>query len=104
MATGVSANVELFERAREEGAELIVVHHGLFWGSGPATPIDAAQKRRLKLLFEADMSLAAYHLPLDAHPEMGNNALLARALGAQEMEPFARHRGRPDRLHGALRR
>src|ERR1700730_18373201 len=81
LATGVSAHMELFERAREENAELILTHHGIFWGTGPAAPIDAAQKRRLKLLFDANMSLAAYHLPLDAHPEMGNNALLASALG-----------------------
>ncbi|HTA15582.1 MAG TPA: Nif3-like dinuclear metal center hexameric protein, partial [Solirubrobacteraceae bacterium] len=64
------------------------------WGSGPA-PIDAPMKRRLKLLFDAEMSLAAYHLPLDAHPEMGNNALIARALGAEALEPFAAHEVEP---------
>jgi len=98
VVTGVSATLELFERAHAEGAELILAHHGIFWGSGgsnPPTPIDHALKRRLKLLFDADMSLAAYHLPLDAHPELGNNALLGRALGAQALEPFALHRGRP---------
>ncbi len=98
VATGVSAHLELFEGAREEQAELILAHHGIFWGSssGPPNPIDPALKRRLKLLFDADMSLAAYHLPLDAHPEVGNNALLARALGAdKQLEPFAPHRGRP---------
>jgi dinuclear metal center YbgI/SA1388 family protein len=52
-------------------------------------------KRRLKLLFDANMSLASYHLPLDAHPEIGNNALLASALGAEDKTPFAEHRGRP---------
>ncbi len=93
LATGVSANLELFERAHEEGAELILVHHGLFWASSTPAPIDAPLKRRLKLLFDADMSLAAYHLPLDAHLEVGNNALLARALGADSLEPFALHRG-----------
>jgi dinuclear metal center YbgI/SA1388 family protein len=95
VVTGVSAHMELFERAREENAELILAHHGIFWGAGPPAPIDRAQKRRLKVLFDANMSLAAYHLPLDAHPEMGNNALLARALGAEELQPFALHRGRP---------
>jgi dinuclear metal center YbgI/SA1388 family protein len=94
VATGVSASVELFERAIDEHAELIVVHHGLFWGSGPAA-IDARMKRRLKLLFDADVSMAAYHLPLDAHPEVGNNALIARALGADTLEPFALHEGEP---------
>ena len=94
VATGVSAQLELFERARAEGAELVVTHHGLFWGSGPG-PIDAALARRLRVLFAADISLAAYHLPLDAHPEVGNNALLACALQAEPLAPFAPHRGTP---------
>ena len=50
---------------------------------------------RLELLFDADMSLAAYHLPLDAHPELGNNALLCEALGLERAEPFGEHRGHP---------
>jgi dinuclear metal center YbgI/SA1388 family protein len=94
VASGVSANLELFELAAAEGAQLLLVHHGLFWGSGPG-PIDAALKRRLKLLFDADIALAAYHLPLDAHLQFGNNALLARAIGAESLEPFALHRGQP---------
>ncbi len=92
VATGVSASAELFERAAAAHADLLVVHHGLFWGSAP-TAIDARMKRRLKLLFDADISLAAYHLPLDAHPELGNNALIGRALGASVLEPFAFHEG-----------
>ena len=94
IATGVSAHAELFELAAAERAELLVVHHGLFWGSGPG-PIDAVLKRRLQILFDADIGLAAYHLPLDAHPEVGNNALLARALGADELDAFALHEGQP---------
>jgi dinuclear metal center YbgI/SA1388 family protein len=94
VASGVSAHLELFERARAEGAELVLVHHGLFWGSGPG-PIDGALARRLRVLFEADISLLAYHLPLDAHPLVGNNALLARALGAERLVPFAAHAGEP---------
>jgi dinuclear metal center YbgI/SA1388 family protein len=94
IATGVSAHAELFELAAGEGADLLLVHHGLFWGSGPG-PIDRLLKHRLEILFAADIALAAYHLPLDAHPEVGNNALLARAIGAEEMEPFARHQGEP---------
>ncbi len=95
IATGVSANLELFELARAEGAELILAHHGLFWGSSAPGPIDVALKRRLEVLFDANMSLLAYHLPLDAHLEVGNNALLARALGAEKLEPFALHAGQP---------
>ncbi len=94
IATGVSASAELFERAIAAQADLLIVHHGIFWGSRPAA-IDAPMKRRLKLLFDADVSLAAYHLPLDAHPELGNNALIARALGADTLEPFAPHEGEP---------
>ncbi|MFI5143850.1 MAG: Nif3-like dinuclear metal center hexameric protein, partial [Thermoanaerobaculales bacterium] len=94
VATGVSAHAELFELAAAEGADLLVVHHGLFWGAS-AGAIDRALKRRLQILFDADIGLAAYHLPLDAHPEMGNNALLARALGATGLEPFALHHGEP---------
>jgi dinuclear metal center YbgI/SA1388 family protein len=94
VATGVSAHAELFELAAAERAELLIVHHGLFWGSAPG-PIDATLKRRLQILFDADIALAAYHLPLDAHPEVGNNALLAHALCAEQLEPFALHEGEP---------
>ena len=88
VVTGVSAGSELFERAIDAGAELVLVHHGLLW-KGPPRPLDRAAKRRLKLLFDADIALAAYHLPLDAHLEHGNNALLADAIGATTVEPFA---------------
>ncbi|MHB1807865.1 MAG: Nif3-like dinuclear metal center hexameric protein [Solirubrobacteraceae bacterium] len=94
IVTGVSAHLELFERALEQDADLILVHHGLFWGSGQGA-IDIATKRRLKLLFDADVALAAYHLPLDAHGELGNNALIARGLGAERLTPFAPHKGQP---------
>jgi dinuclear metal center YbgI/SA1388 family protein len=94
VATGVSANVELFEFAAAERAELLIVHHGLFWGPSPG-PVDALLKRRLQTLLDANIALAAYHLPLDAHPQLGNNALLAHALGAESVEPFALHHGEP---------
>ena len=93
IVTGVSANAELFARAADSRAGLLLVHHGLFWGPG-VRALDALLKTRLQALFAADMALAAYHLPLDAHPEIGNNALLARRLGAGgALTPFARHRG-----------
>jgi dinuclear metal center YbgI/SA1388 family protein len=94
VVTGVSAHRELFERAVEAGAQLVVCHHGLFWDSGPRA-IGPAMKERLRLLFDADLSLAAYHLPLDAHPEVGNNALICEALGLVRAEPFGDHGGRP---------
>jgi dinuclear metal center YbgI/SA1388 family protein len=88
LVTGVSASAELFERAAELGADLVLVHHGLFW-KGPPRGLDGPAKRRLQLLFDHDMSLAAYHLPLDGHPEHGNNALLAAGIGAGVTGPFA---------------
>ena len=92
LVTGVSANLALFERAAAERADLLLVHHGLFWGSGVAA-IDEALGRRLRVLFENRIALVAEHLPLDAHPQLGNNALLARGLGGHDDEPFALHRG-----------
>jgi dinuclear metal center YbgI/SA1388 family protein len=94
VVTGVSAHAELFELAAGEGAQLVLVHHGLFWRPG-VIRVDPPLKRRLQLLFDAGITLAAYHLPLDAHPDIGNNALIARALDALAIEPFALHRGRP---------
>jgi dinuclear metal center YbgI/SA1388 family protein len=93
VATGVSAQRELFERAAEHGAQLVLCHHGLFWDFHPRT-IAPAMKERLRVLFDADMSLAGYHLPLDAHPEVGNNALICAALGLERAEPFGEHKGR----------
>jgi dinuclear metal center YbgI/SA1388 family protein len=90
LATGVSANAELFARAREECVDLVLVHHGLFW-AGPPRALDQTSKRRLQLLFDADIALAAYHLPLDGHLEVGNNALLAQAIGGADVEPFGAH-------------
>jgi dinuclear metal center YbgI/SA1388 family protein len=94
VATGVSATAELFERAAQAGADLVLTHHGLFWDGTPRA-LDRPARRRLQLLFDADMSLAAYHLPLDGHPEVGNNALIAEGLGCESWAPFAEHRGTP---------
>jgi dinuclear metal center YbgI/SA1388 family protein len=88
IACGVSASRELFARAAAAGAQLVLVHHGLFWDRDPRV-VDARMKGRLKALFDADITLAAYHLALDAHPEVGNNALLARELGVQVEGTFA---------------
>ena len=92
--SGVSGRLELFERAAAEGAQMVLCHHGILWGSGPRA-IDAQAKRRLRALFDADASLVAHHLPLDAHPELGNNALVCRALGLEPAERLGEHGGRP---------
>ena len=88
IACAVSSSLELFERAAAANADLILVHHGLFWDRDPRG-IDEPLKRRLEALFDADLTLAAYHLALDAHPEVGNNALLARELGILPERRFA---------------
>ena len=93
VATGVSASRELFERSIEAGAQLIVVHHGLFW-KGDDQRVVGTLRDRLKLLLGADVSLAAYHLPLDAHPTLGNNARIAAGLGLEDSQPFGRAGGR----------
>ncbi len=87
VVTGVSASRALLEQAVGAGADLVLVHHGLFWGE--RGPLDRETAGRLKVLLDADVGLAAYHLPLDAHLEVGNNALLAGALGATDVERFA---------------
>jgi dinuclear metal center YbgI/SA1388 family protein len=91
VVTGVSAQLELAERAIEAGAELVLVHHGLFWDFHPTglTPVLA---ERLRPLFKHDIALAGYHLPLDAHPELGNNAILAERLGCERHEAFGTHK------------
>jgi len=94
VVTGVSGQLELFERAAAHGAELVIVHHGILWEFEPRR-IGAAQAKRLKTLLANGIALAAYHLPLDAHPELGNNALLAAGLGADAVERAFDHKGRP---------
>ena len=94
VVTGVSARRELCERAVELGAQLVLVHHGLFWDFQP-TGLTPLQAERLRPLFKHDVNLAAYHLPLDAHPELGNNALLAAALGCEAQRPFGDYKGTP---------
>lgn len=87
-------------REGEGGGTLLLVHHGLFWdGNQPAT---GRRFRRLRTLFEHDIAVYSAHIPLDAHPEVGNNAVLARGLGIQGAEPFATYRGIPFGVSGVL--
>ena len=87
IACGVSSSKELFERAAAAGAQLVIVHHGMFWRNEPVW-VDRRQRGRLETLFAADLSLVAYHLALDAHPTLGNNAQLAARVGATPVGPF----------------
>jgi dinuclear metal center YbgI/SA1388 family protein len=88
LACGVSSSRELFERAGAAGAQLVLVHHGLFWRNEPLL-VDRRLKGRLEALFAGNLTLVAYHLALDAHPEVGNNALLTEGLGARREGVFA---------------
>jgi dinuclear metal center YbgI/SA1388 family protein len=87
IACGVSSSLELFERAAASGAQLVLVHHGIFWRNEPLV-IDRRQRGRLEALFAGDLTLLAYHLALDAHPELGNSARLAAALGIEREREF----------------
>ncbi len=82
VVSGVTACQALIDAAVEEGADAILVHHGYFWRDEDAC-ITGMKKRRLKALLDNNISLLAYHLPLDAHPEYGNNVSLARMLGIE---------------------
>ena len=82
LVSGVTACLELVEAAIAADADAILVHHGYFWKGEPA-PVVGMKARRLRRLLETGTSLLAYHLPLDAHPEVGNNACLARELNLQ---------------------
>jgi dinuclear metal center YbgI/SA1388 family protein len=93
VATSVSSSLEVFEQAIAAGAQLIVVHHGLLWRADDLAVV-GVRRDRLRALLRADVSLAAYHLPLDAHPRVGNNALLAFGLGLLEPAPFGISHGR----------
>ena len=94
VATGVSANLAFIEGAVESGAQLAVAHHGLFWGGEPQA-LSERMAERLRVLLTAQLSLAAYHLPLDAHREVGNNALLCEGLGFEQDGVFSEFKGRP---------
>ena len=80
LISGVTASKALIEAAIDAKADAILVHHGLFWRGQEGT-VTGWMKQRLRLLLAHDISLLAYHLPLDAHPEWGNNAQLGRRLG-----------------------
>jgi dinuclear metal center YbgI/SA1388 family protein len=93
VASAVSVNERVIREAIDWRADLLLVHHGLFWGER-SRPIAGPLRIRLQLLLEADVNLVAYHLPLDAHPTLGNNALLAAALDLSLEQPFADVNGR----------
>jgi len=85
--TGVTANQTLIDAAIEQNADAILVHHGFFW-KGEAQQIVGMKYNRIKALIENGINLYAYHLPLDVHPELGNNAQLAKLLDITDRRPL----------------
>lgn len=101
VATAVSADLQTIKRAVEQGVDALVVHHGVFWNKDPY-PIKGVKKTKLQLLLDAQISLLAYHLPLDAHREIGNNWKAAFDLGWENLEPFGELNGEPIGVKGTF--
>ena len=91
VAVAVDASEEVVEAAVQGGADLLLVHHGMFWDG--LRPITGRRFRKLKLMLDNDLALYSVHLPLDGHSEVGNGALLARALGLTDLEAFGDYKG-----------
>ena len=92
LAVAVDASAAVIDAAND-WADLLIVHHGLFWNG--LQPLTGPHYRRVKALIEGGTSLYSVHLPLDAHAEVGNSAILARELGLTSLEPFGDYRGTP---------
>jgi dinuclear metal center YbgI/SA1388 family protein len=92
IAFGVDAAMETFEQTAARGAQMLFVHHGLFWG----VPLKIAGnvRQRIKFLLDHNICLYAVHLPLDQHPKLGNNAVIAQLLELENIEPFGDYHGR----------
>lgn len=91
MAAVVDASLATAKLAVKAGADLMIVHHGLFWS--PGHPWTGKKYELLRLLMENDLAVYSSHLPLDAHPKLGNNAQLCRTLGLKNLKPFFRSKG-----------
>ena len=100
IAAAVDASLTTVRRVRDAGANLLVVHHGLFWS--PSHPWTGRRYELIRTLIDADIAVYSSHLPLDAHPRLGNNALLARALGLRETKPFFFEKGQHLGVRGNL--
>jgi len=101
VCVGVDASLAFFEEAAKRKADMVICHHGLSWGDS-LKRISGINYRRLKFLLDHDMALYACHLPLDAHPRLGNNAQIAKALGLQRLKTFGLYHGIPIGFCGSL--
>lgn len=93
IAAAVDARMATIRLAADAGAQLLIVHHGLFWS--PSHPWTGPRYELIRFLVEWDLAVYSAHLPLDAHPTLGNSALLARALGLKRLQPFFETKGQP---------
>lgn len=93
IAAGVDATNEFFVEATRQGADFALVHHGLFWKGAEWCRLDRINQKLFKNLLAGNLNLFAVHLPLDAHPKFGNNAVIARLLKAEVVSPFGGSRG-----------
>jgi len=100
VALSVDACQAAFEQAVEEDAQLLIVHHGLFWSDSPL--LTGIHFRRIRTLIDGGCGLYGVHLPLDAHPEVGNNAEMGRLLRLKDMRPFGDYHGLQIGLAGVL--
>ncbi|MGA3171298.1 MAG: Nif3-like dinuclear metal center hexameric protein [Chthoniobacteraceae bacterium] len=101
IGAAVDAGEPTLRKAEAAGVDLLLVHHGLFWAG--LQPLTGPAYRKVAMAIRADMAVYSAHLPLDLHPALGNNALLARAIGLTETEPFFFERGNFLGLKGAMR-
>ncbi len=102
IVAAVDASLETIQGAADAstGPALLLVHHGLFWDG--SIPIAGRRYRRVRALFDHDTALYAAHIPLDVHPVVGNNVVLARELGLAEQQPFDQYRGVPIGVQGVF--
>jgi len=100
IAFAVDAAMETFEQAVALNAQMLFVHHGLFWGV--PTRVAGNLRRRIKFLLDHNICLYAVHLPLDQHPKFGHNSCLAQLLGLENIEPFGLYHGRKIGYKGAF--
>ncbi len=101
VCVGVDASLEFFEKAATAGADLLICHHGLSWGDS-LRRITELNYRRVKFLLDHDLALYACHLPLDAHPTLGNNARICKAFGLRTVKPFGVYNGMTIGFRGSL--
>src|SRR5712691_2386276 len=91
IGAAVDVSTRVLTEAAKQDVDLLLVHHGLFWPG--LQPVSGTLRRQLKLAFENDIALYSAHLPLDLHPQVGNNAQLARSLGLKSTTPFFEEKG-----------